>query len=98
MRVTSITPNGRNGQTGEFDSGDVLFSDGKDWKFWFSRYDGSVQFLVDSGVPSQWSASNYGRMISPPKRQAAVIKYFEDHCRCCNNLIAECETAPARIT
>lgn len=71
MQVDKLTVHTKN-SSGVAISGEVLFSDGKEWK-WFRATEGkTLHFNIDSGVPSQWGLGNYGRTIEPPKRVAAL--------------------------
>jgi len=71
MKVVKLTIHTKNA-IGAAVSGEALFSDGKEWR-WFRATEGkTLHFCIDSGVPSQWGFGNYGRTIEPPKRVAAL--------------------------
>jgi hypothetical protein len=74
--VVEISIWGRNND-GKVRSGECTFRDGKKWRWSRSLMDGSYYFTIDSGMPSQWSMANYGRMISPPKRVTALKKKLQ---------------------
>ena len=82
MKVVKVIPNGRH-PNGQYTSGRVIFSDGKDWRF--GSYDNHtrVSFGVDSGVPSQWSKTNNAQWIAPKKRVAAFVEFMKQHCHFC---------------
>lgn len=74
--VTHIEYWGRNAAGLAF-AGVATFRDGKVWKWHRSAHDGAFYFTIDSGIPSQWSLGNYGRMVSYPKRVLALKKRLQ---------------------
>jgi hypothetical protein len=71
MKVQSIIPETRNSR-GVLLAGTAKFSDGKEWRWIKVHGDGSYCFVIDSGIPSQWGQTNYGRTVAYPKRVAAL--------------------------
>lgn len=71
MRVESIIPEARNA-AGQLVAGTAKFADGKEWRWLMLHGGGSYCFIIDSGVPSQWSLTNYGRRVAYPKRVEAL--------------------------
>ena len=76
MKVIEIIPETRN-SSGELLAGTAVFSDGKEWRWIRVHGDKSYCFIIDSGVPSQWGITNYGRTVKYPKR----VKALEDKLR-----------------
>lgn len=77
MKVDSIIPETRNA-SGLLLAGTAKFSDGKEWRWIRVHGDGSYVFVIDSGIPSQWGVTNYGRTVSYPKRVDALKQKLSD--------------------
>ena len=71
--VTELESYGRNA-SGTVLGGMCTFSDGKCWRWHRSPNDGDFYFVIDTGVPCQWSTMNYGRTVTYPKRVSALLE------------------------
>lgn len=76
MEITDLSGYVRNAQ-GVLMSGECEFSDGKCWK-WHRSQGGDLYFSLDSGRPSQWAVENFSRIVTYPKRVAALKKKLAD--------------------
>ncbi|WP_282046544.1 hypothetical protein [Roseibium album] len=84
MEIERIIPDGKRMPKGIVTSGIAVFNDGKEWRF--SAEPGKkIFFTIDSGIPSQWSVTNFGRDIAPLRRVDALKFFLETHCRACLN-------------
>jgi hypothetical protein len=75
--VDEVEGHGRNA-SGLLLSGVATFSDGKVWSWHRSHHTGEFYFTIDSGIASQWSCGNYGRMVAYPKRVEALKKKLDE--------------------
>lgn len=76
MRADDITVLARTPE-GRLKTGYVLFSDGKEWQLNASDWN-SPFFAVKTGRYGPWHIDGFERLISPPKRVAALKQKLTD--------------------